>query len=198
MHNTIRPSGALTFLAVACLILSACNQAPSKTFVEQHPDTLLPAPASAANNDQHAHGRYLVTLLGCGSCHTDGALIGLANSQYLLAGSRTGIATSNPLVEANPGIVFPPNLTPDLETGLGHWSETDIVMMLKGGEDRHGIKQSGVMPWAAYAQLTDQDARAIARYLKSLAPVHNAVPKRVRPGQVSTAAHVYFGVYVKK
>lgn len=94
-------------------------------------------------------------------------------------------------------MVFPPNLTPDQDTGLGHWSETDIVMMLKAGEDRHGIRQSPVMPWAAYAQMSDEDARAIARYLKSLTPVSHKVPTNVRPGQPSDKPHVYFGIYQK-
>lgn len=69
--------------------------------------------------------------------------------------------------------------------------------MLKAGEDRHGIRQSPVMPWSAYAQMSDDDARAIARYLKRLAPVSHKVPTNVRPGQASDLPHVYFGVYQK-
>lgn len=182
--------------ALACL-LAACSSATNKTFVERHPDSQS-APPSPVNADPLAErGQYLVTLLGCGSCHTDGALLGTANAKLLLAGSNTGIAISNPLRQEHPGMVFPPNLTPDPDTGLGNWSETDIVMMLKAGEDRHGIRQSPVMPWAAYAQMSDDDARAIARYLKSLAPVPHKVPANVRPGQPSDKPHVYFGIYQK-
>ncbi|GAB3045687.1 hypothetical protein GCM10026915_05150 [Simiduia litorea] len=167
-------------------------------FIERHPDTAQTAPTPITQaTELSIQGAYLVTLLGCGTCHTDGALTGNANSKFLLAGSNTGIATSNPLKSAKPGIVFPPNLTPDPTTGLGNWSETDIVLMLRAGEDRHGIRQSAVMPWAAYAQLSDQDARAIAHYLKRLAPVQHQVPTRVREGQASDKPHVYFGVYQK-
>lgn len=178
------------------LVITGCSHT-TPVFVEQHPDTGAAPPDPISQDALAQHGQYLVTLLGCGSCHTDGALTGQANSKMLLAGSRTGIAISNPLKVEHPGMVFPPNLTPDKATGLGHWSETDIVLMLKAGEDRHGIQQSPVMPWSAYTQLSDDDARAIARYLKSLAPVSHRVPHNVRPGQVSDLPHVYFGVYQK-
>ncbi|MDN3638308.1 cytochrome C [Simiduia curdlanivorans] len=186
-------------LSATLISLAACAQhATDATFIERHPDTAQTAPTPAAQpTELSLKGAYLVTLLGCGTCHTDGALTGNSNSKFLLAGSDTGIATSNPLRSAKPGIVFPPNLTPDPGTGLGNWSETDIVLMLKAGEDRHGIRQSAVMPWAAYAQLSDPDARAIAHYLKSLAPVQHQVPQRVREGQSSDKPHVYFGVYQK-
>ncbi|AFU99219.1 c-type cytochrome [Simiduia agarivorans] len=185
----------LRLIATALLIVGCAQTVP--VFVEKQPDTGTAPPDAMSNDPLAQHGQYLVTLLGCGSCHTDGALTGQANSKLLLAGSRTGIAISNPLKVEHPGMVFPPNLTPDKTTGLGHWSETDIVLMLKAGEDRHGIRQSPVMPWSAYAQMSDDDARAIARYLKRLAPVSHKVPTNVRPGQASDLPHVYFGVYQK-
>ena len=185
----------ITAASVLLLVAACSHQAP--VFVERKPDTGSTPPSPTALSDEAVRGQYLVTLLGCGTCHTDGALTGQANSKYLLAGSRTGIAISDPLRTDHPGMVFPPNLTPDASTGLGHWSETDIVLMLKAGEDRHGIRQSAVMPWAAYAQLNDEDALAIARYLKSLPAVVHKVPAKVAPGNASDAPHVYFGVYQK-
>lgn len=184
-----------TYLLLALCLAGCANQ--NRVFIEKHLDTGAQPPQAPALDQTAQRGQYLVGLLGCSSCHTDGALMGQANSRYLLAGSNTGIATSNPLREPNPGMVFPPNLTPDKETGLGLWSETDIALMIKSGEDRHGIRQSAVMPWAAYAQLTDVDALAIAHYLKSLPPVKHQVPKAVRKGQPSDLPHVYFGVYQK-
>jgi hypothetical protein len=43
------------------------------------------------------------------------------------------------------------------------------------------------MPWRAFAQLTDADALAIARYLKSLAPVSNKVPGPFGPSETPTS-----------
>ncbi|WP_235898555.1 c-type cytochrome [Parahaliea maris] len=140
-------------------------------------------------------GRYLVQLLGCGTCHTDGALTGQPRSDRLLAGSSVGIAYSNPLLEENPGVVFPPNLTPDQDTGIGRWSEEDIVRFLRSGMDPVARRHLPVMPWPAYASLSDEDASAIASYLKNLAPVRHRVPANVGPGWATSAEFVYFGVY---
>jgi hypothetical protein len=157
-----------------------------------------PAPEAQASDypeDAVAQGRYLVDLLGCGNCHSDGALVGASDPERLLAGSRTGIAISDPRTVRPPGVVFPSNLTPDRETGIGDWTLDQIVTMLQSGVDRHGSQALPVMPWVSYAKLSADDASAIAMYLKSLPAVEHRVPKNVRPGQRTRAPYVHFGVY---
>jgi len=143
-------------------------------------------------------GKYLVSLLGCGTCHTDGALIGAANREHLLAGSNVGIAFSNPLEVKYPGVVYPSNLTPDPETGLGNWSDEQIINMVRTGTNNHGGSTISVMPWPAFAIISDDDATAIAAYLKSLPPIKHRVPSNVRPGQKASAPFVHFGIYRSK
>jgi len=65
------------------------------------------------------------------------------------------------------GIFYPPNLTPRRETGLGAWSEQDIVTALRTGARPDGRELRAGHPWRSYATLTDQDVQAIAVYLKS-------------------------------
>ncbi len=160
---------------------------------------LLVAPAaSAAGGVPQAsviqRGEYLVQLLGCGRCHTEGALTGEPTGPWL-AGSNVGIAwTWSPPGEP-PGVVFAPNLTPDDETGLGTWSERDIVRLLSTGIDHAGGAVSPVMPWAGYALLHDEDAAAIAAYLKSLPPVRHPVPDAVPRGQPSPWPYVRFSIH---
>jgi mono/diheme cytochrome c family protein len=155
-----------------------------------------PDPAeSAYPADQVEHGRYLVDLLGCGNCHTDGALIGEPDAARLLAGSAVGIAWSNPMEVRNPGVVYPPNLTPHRATGIGDWSVWQIVAMLQSGVDSHGNRPLPVMPRAAYSKLSTEDATAVAMYLKSLPAIEHAVPDNVRPGRRARAPFVHFGVY---
>ena len=143
-------------------------------------------------------GRYLVSLLGCGSCHTDGALVGKPDAGRLLAGSRIGIAWSNPLEVRNPGVVYPSNITPDPETGIGVWTVEQIVARLQSGVDEHGGRRLPVMPRLTYAQMHAEDATAIAMYLKSLPPVRHDVPAEVRPGERAKAPYIHFGVYRSK
>ena len=161
--------------------------------VEASKDLLLPGGESDPELVQQ--GRYLVGLLGCASCHTDGALIGEPNPALTLAGSSIGIAYTNPMVNEFPGAVYPPNLTPDMATGLGQWSVTEITQMLRTGRNRHGSQTMTIMPWTSYARLSDADATAIATYLKSLEPISHEVPKRVLPGNSTRTPLVHVGLY---
>ena len=82
-----------------------------------------------------------------------------------------------------------------MATGIGALSEAALVALLRDGTNRHGGPKLMVMPWPAYQVMSDGDAQAIAAYLRSLSPVSNAVPERVREGQASKEDYVYFGVY---
>jgi hypothetical protein len=143
-------------------------------------------------------GKYLVSLLGCGNCHTDGALIGEPDPGRVLAGSDVGIAWTNPIEDRHPGVVFPANLTPDQETGIGNWTIEQVVIMLQSGVNNHGGRTLPVMPWQAYAKMTPEDATAIAMYLKSLPPVQHEVPANVRPGKRTKNPYVHFGIYQQR
>lgn len=187
---------------LASALAAACTSTvydPLEDYEQLNPATTLEAPPArpgeAFTEEQVARGRYMVGLLGCGSCHTDGALIGQPDQTRLLAGSGIGIAYSNPLAMRHPGVVYPANITPDMETGIGEWSTAQIVAMLRTGMDNHSSQSLPVMPWPAYARIDDTDAQAIAAYLKSLAPVRHAVPANVSPGRPARAPFVHFGVY---
>jgi mono/diheme cytochrome c family protein len=193
----IRP--LLFTIALAILPACATPEDPLDDLVEIDAVTLFDAPpvtsATPANQEAVAHGKYLVELLGCGSCHTDGALSGVPNMQAWLAGSRIGIAYSNPIDYRRPGVVFPPNITPDLETGIGGWSREQIAEAIRAGAGRHGRGGILVMPWQGYAKLSDEDAYAMVDYLKSIEPVRLVIPDNVPPGQQTPYDYIYFGVY---
>lgn len=192
----------LAMLASASLLaLTACSTAynPLNDFEELEPATQLEAPsATPARNytaEQVAHGKYLVELMGCGSCHTHGAMIGEPDMHLRLAGSGIGIAYSNPLNTPNPGVTYPPNLTPDRKTGLGKWNDDEIVEAIRHGVSRYGKRLLTVMPWPSFIRLSEDDALAIAAYLRSLPPVEHQVPENVATGYRATEPYVYFGVY---
>lgn len=188
----------------AFLAISGCSTAynPLDDYEQLTPATVLASPAARTAVDFPAaeveRGEYLVKLLGCGSCHTNGALIGEPVATQLLAGSDVGIAWSNPLADRNPGVVYPANLTPDIETGIGSWSVQNIVQMIRTGVDNHSVQTMSVMPWPGYASIKVEDATAIAQYLLSLPPVRHQVPVNVRPGQRAGAPFVHFGIYRSK
>lgn len=116
-----------------------------------------PVPGRSADQTR---GAYLVTALGhCGECHTRRNWFGVMEEDAFLAGTPNG-----------PDGKKVPNITPDAKTGIGSWSEDDIVNLLKDGQtpdfDFVGGAMSAVVNDTAL--LTDADRKAIAAFLKSV------------------------------
>lgn len=142
---------------------------------------ILPAFAQPA---APGRGEYLATIMDCGGCHTKGVFLGKPDPQGYLAGSEIGFQIPGL------GIFYPPNLTSDPETGLGRWSAEDIVKAVRTGERPDGRMLAPIMPWMHYAKLTDEDARALAAYLKALPAVRNQVPAITGPSEKPTAGYL--------
>ena len=68
--------------------------------------------------------------------------------------------------------LFPTNITPDKETGIGAYSDAQFLAAVHRGVRRDGERLYPAMPFPGYAYMTDADALAIKAYLFSLAPVH--------------------------
>lgn len=135
-----------------------------------------PAPAMSSVD----RGEYLVTITGCGDCHTPGTLYGAPDTTRLLAGSELG--WTGPW-----GTTYPRNLTPD-STGLAAWSEQDIVNALKLGQRPDHTPILPPMPWPTFTNMSDEDLHAIAAYLKTIPAVSHRVPDRLPPGTVAPTA----------
>lgn len=135
----------------------------------------------AADRRQINRGKYLVMVAGCTDCHTPGHFLGQPDMKHFLGGSEVGFEIPGL------GVFHGPNLTPDDETGLGKWSQADIVKALTTGTRPDGRELVPIMPWKAYAKLTKRDALAIAAYLQSLPPVSNKVPGPFGESQTPTA-----------
>jgi hypothetical protein len=72
----------------------------------------------------------------------------------------------------------PANLTPDRETGIGRWSEADFLRTIRTGVDPAGHELHHFMPYEQLGRMTDDDLRAIYRYLRALPAIRNKVPHR--------------------
>lgn len=121
-------------------------------------------------SDIAARGEYLVNhVSGCTDCHTpvDPATGGPLMDKYL-AGKQP--------YEGPWGIVYGGNITPDEETGIGSWTDEEVKRALLSGIGRDG-RRLILMPWYAYAAMTEEDADAVVYYLKNKLPaVHNEIP----------------------
>lgn len=112
-------------------------------------------------------GEYLVAAGGCVSCHES------VSGDDSLGG---GLA-----LESEFGTFFAPNITPDLETGIGGWSGTDFVRALKYGRRPDGSFYFPAFPYSSYSEMSDEDALYIAAYLMSLPPVSASVQPHLTP-----------------
>ncbi len=189
----------MLLIATACAVEST-NQQPD-WIEEVNAITVVDAPSpqpgtyAPENRGLVERGENLVELLACGACHTDGALVGEPDMNHALAGSRIGIAYTSPLDERWPGVIYPPNITPEKSTGIGNWSDPQIADAIRAGAGRHASRRITAMPWQGYAKMSDEDVAAIVSYLRSIRPVKHEVPEQVEPGQAASSPFVYFGVY---
>lgn len=161
-----------------------------------------PEPANDAR--QVARGKYLVEAIGCSDCHTP-LVLGKNGPERdmsrLLSGHPSGMnVTPTPTLPPGPwlfagtgtltawsgpwGTSFTANLTPDRETGLGTWTADQFVETIR--TQRHlgrGRPLLPPMPATFYANLNDEDLRAIFAYLQSIPAVSNRVPEPVPPAE---------------
>src|ERR1700758_1544304 len=118
-------------------------------------------------------GSYLVnTIMACGNCHSPRDSEGRIIADRALSG---GITFDTPAFLATA-----PNITPDVETGIGSWSEAEIKRsLIEGMRPDHGklagVALAAIMPANFYKALLPEDLAAIVAYLRSVKPVHNEV-----------------------
>ena len=140
----------------------------------------LPLLLVQADSPDVERGKYLVTLGLCTDCHTPGHLLGKPDENRFLGGSQVGFDVPGL------GVFHGPNLTPDKGTGLGNWTDEQIIAAFRTGTRPDGRMLAPIMPWRQFAKLTDVDAKAIVAYLRSLPPVKNQVPGPFGPSETPT------------
>lgn len=126
------------------------------------------APPAEAPTEGVERGAYIVNAIShCGDCHTPTTEQGAPDMSMQLAGAF------------NPGLGgVIPNITPDAETGIGNWTETEIATFLQTGQRPDGSQVGGLMAQIidlGVGEITDQDASAVAAYLKTVPAVANEV-----------------------
>ena len=132
-----------------------------------------PLKKAPKQSEQWNRGAYLVkALLHCGECHTPRNAAGATISDMELAGTPDG-----------PEGDLSPNVTPHVTTGIGKWSETDIMDLLDAGILPDGDFVGGAMRdvVGGAGKLSKADRKAIAIYLKALPPIANKVTAKPKP-----------------
>ncbi|MBO1358410.1 cytochrome c [Acetobacter sacchari] len=129
------------------------------------PKAFTPAPGT---DPVIARGEYIVTGPGhCGACHTPRGF-SMQEKAYDATGGADFLAGGAPIDNW-----IAPSLRNDPVLGLGRWSEDDLVQFLRSGRIDHSAVFGGMADVVAWSSqyFTDDDLKAIAKYLKSLPPV---------------------------
>ncbi len=108
-----------------------------------------------------ARGEYLTQAADCAACHT-------ATDGTPFAGGRAFVLPF--------GTIYSTNITPDVETGIGNYSDANFLAAMHKGVGRDGARLYPAMPYASYSLMTDADALAIKAYLLTLKPQHAPTP----------------------
>ncbi len=120
-------------------------------------------PVFAADPGAIARGAYLANVGDCAACHTDKKAGGAP-----LAG---GPPLATPF-----GTFYGPNITPDLGTGIGKWTEAQFKRALREGINEHGAYMFPVFPFTSFTNMTDRDAGDLYAYIMSVPPVTRRAP----------------------
>lgn len=103
-------------------------------------------------------GKNIFIAASCITCHTD-----IENNGPKLAGGRE--------VKTPFGNFYTPNITPDLETGIGKWTNEDFIRALSEGIAPDGTHYFPAFPYTSYTKMSRGDMLALQAYLMSLPPV---------------------------
>jgi mono/diheme cytochrome c family protein len=120
-----------------------------------------------------ARGKYLVLLADCDGCHSERDYTRFGGP-VVEAGRLAGQVFTK--VHGVPGTVTPPNLTPDVETGIGAWTDGEVVRAIREGVDRDGRTLFPMMPYEAYRKMSDEDVYSVVAYLRSVPAVQRRQP----------------------
>lgn len=141
------------------------NLLPQKASPQKRPD----------KSDWIAYGAYMTNAAGCVECHTD-VKDGRIIAERAYCGGRSFQLLDGSTVRST-------NLTPH-ETGIGLWTEEMFVQRFKQYTDSTYVSPTikagefnTVMPWTMYAQMEEDDLKAIYAYLKTVKPIENVVER---------------------
>lgn len=130
---------------------------------------LVAASGGAQAQDLLDRGKYLMNgIVACGNCHTPQTPQGPMAGRELAGGTK---------IEEAFGAAYASNITPDPETGIGRWTDQQLITAIREGKRPDGTIIGPPMPITLYRGLADEDGRAIVAYMRSVPPVVNKVAK---------------------
>ena len=131
---------------------------------------LFAMPASGQDKSLLERGTYLMgSIVACGNCHVQRGEKGQPLMEKGLSGGM--------VFDEEPFKAYAPNITPDVETGIGGWTDAQLAKAIREGIRPDGTVIGPPMPIMFYRGMADADLKAIIAYLRAQPAVKNKVPK---------------------
>ena len=184
----IRKLMATLGLTMALAATAGCDRAEATT-----------TPKAPTTAERVARGKYIVNTAGCNDCHTPWKM-----GEKGPEPDMTRFLSGHPEKLRMPKINLPPghwagapymtefqgpwgktyamNLTPDVNTGIGIWTEDMFIRAIREG--RHMGQSRPIMPpmpWTVYRNLTDEDLKSVYAFLRTIPAIHNRIPEYEPP-----------------
>lgn len=146
-----------------------------------------------ATPERLARGEHLAnSILQCASCHSpvDSGVPGHPPIPGLEFSGRV-------LWDDSDGErMVAPNLTPDVETGAGSWTDDIFARAIREGVGHDGRGLSLPMYWESFRNLSDEDLASVVVYLRSLPAIANDLPRRrIDPDRAAELAATPFPLF---
>jgi hypothetical protein len=153
-----------------------CVAAAGATYMVFRKPAMAPPPDVKVQMtpERIARGRYLFTVSDCNGCHSgrdfsrfDGPVIE----------SQRGQGVEFPKEMGLPGRIASRNITMDVETGIGAWTDGEKIRAIREGISRDGTMLFPMMPYTRFRNMSDDDVMSLVAYLNTLPPVKHKVPR---------------------
>jgi mono/diheme cytochrome c family protein len=122
-------------------------------------------PAAAQSAADLARGKYIFGATGGCGCHTE---------------PKKPVNSGGRRYDGPFGTVYSTNITPDRQTGIGTWTDEQIVTAIRLGRRPNGERLLPVHPFTVFNGMVADDLRVLVAYLRTVPPVNRAnQPKRI-------------------
>ncbi len=168
MRKVIAPA-AILFAVVAAIYFTACNNKKSEPKATSSEDSVKKVVE---------RGEYLtlhVTL--CMDCHSKRDFTKYSGPIIPGTEGMGGEIFDQKLIGL-PGTMYARNITPDPETGIGTWTDDEIMRATTQGISKNGDTLFPIMPYVHFNHMAKDDLLSIIAYIRTLKPIKNKVPAR--------------------
>ena len=161
---------ALACIAIVCIAaiyITSCNNRPGTDVIATDDST----------KQVLARGEYLFNnVAGCVDCHSKRDFT--KYSGPVVPGSEGGGGFVFDQKFQLPGVLYGKNITPDSATGVGTWTDAELIRAITQGISKNGDTLFPLMPYPHFNRMAKDDLMSIIAYMRTLKPINNQIPPR--------------------